>query len=199
MAHELRGASAIVGVGVAGLGEAPGWTAWEIMARAAKAALDDAGVRLDEVDGLFCAMMEDSMPALLAAEHLGVRPRFIDGTMVGGSSFVNFLASATAALHAGLCDVALVCYGSNQRTASGRLVTASKPPPFEAPYRPRYPHIRLRDGRRPAHARVRHHARAARRRRRRRPRLGRAQPRGVHARSAGRARTCSPRGWWAIR
>ena len=139
MAHELRGASAIVGVGVAGLGEAPGWTSWEIMARAAKAALDDAGVRLDQVDGLFCAMMEDSMPALLAAEHLGIRPRFVDGTMVGGSSFVNFLASATAALHAGLCDVALVCYGSNQRTASGRLVTASKPPPYEAPYRPRYP------------------------------------------------------------
>ena len=139
MAHEQRGASAIVGIGMAGLGEAPGWTSWEIMARSAKAALDDAGVRLDEVDGLFCAMMEDSMPALLAAEHLGIRPRFVDGTMVGGSSFVNFLASATAALHAGLCDVALVCYGSNQRTASGRLVTASKPPPYEAPYAPRYP------------------------------------------------------------
>lgn len=139
MAHELRGKSAIVGVGIAGLGEAPGWTAWDIMARSALGALDDAGLKLGDVDGLFCAMMEDSMPALLAAEYLGIRPRYVDGTMTGGSSFINYLTSATAALNAGLCDVALVCYGSNQRTASGRLVTASKPPPYEAPYAPRYP------------------------------------------------------------
>ncbi|WP_299651254.1 thiolase [uncultured Jannaschia sp.] len=139
MAHELRGKSAIAGLGVAGLGEAPGWTAWDIMARASLAALDDAGLTLGDVDGLFCAMMEDTMPALYAAEYLGIRPRYVDGTMTGGSSFVNYLGSATAALAAGLCDVALICYGSNQRTASGKLVTASKPPPYEAPYRPRYP------------------------------------------------------------
>ncbi|MGB3555565.1 MAG: acetyl-CoA acetyltransferase [Jannaschia sp.] len=139
MAHPLRGKSAIVGLAVSDLGEAPGRTAWEIMARSARAALADAGLGFGDVDGLFCAMMEDSMPAVLAAEYLGLRPRYIDGTMTGGSSFVNYLASATAALDAGLCDVALVCYGSNQRTASGRLVTASKPPPYEAPYAPRYP------------------------------------------------------------
>jgi acetyl-CoA acetyltransferase len=59
--------------------------------------------------------------------------------MTGGSSFVNYLSSATMALEAGLCDVALIAYGSNQRTASGKLVTASRPPPYEAMYRPRYP------------------------------------------------------------
>lgn len=59
--------------------------------------------------------------------------------MSGGSSFVNYLTSATMALDAGLCDVALIVYGSNQRTASGRLVTASRPPAYEAPYNPRYP------------------------------------------------------------
>ena len=79
------------------------------------------------------------MPALMAAEYLGIQPRFIDGTMSGGSSFVNYLTSATMALDAGLCDVALIVYGSNQRTASGRLVTASRPPAYEAPYNPRYP------------------------------------------------------------
>lgn len=79
------------------------------------------------------------MPTLMAAEYRGIRPRFVDGTLTGGSSFVNYLASATAAIEAGLCDVALVCYGSNQRTASGKLVTASRLPPYEAPYKPRYP------------------------------------------------------------
>lgn len=139
MARELRGKSAIVGAGHAGFGEAPGLTAYDIMAEAGLTALADAGLRLSDVDGLFCTMMEDSMPALMAAEYLGIRPRFIEGTMTGGSSFVNYLSSATMALEAGLCDVALIAYGSNQRTASGKLVTASRPPPYEAIYRPRYP------------------------------------------------------------
>ena len=139
MDNSLRGKSAIVGLGVAGLGEAKGYNSWDIMAQSALAALADAGLELKDVDGLFCAMMEDSMPVLMAAEYLGIRPRFVEGTMTGGSSFVNYLASATAALDAGLCDVALVCYGSNQRTASGKLVTASRLPQYEAPYKPRYP------------------------------------------------------------
>ena len=139
MTTELRGKSAIVGTGHAGLGEAHGLTAYDVMAQSALAALGDAGLKLSDVDGLFCTMMEDSMPALMAAEYLGIQPRFIDGTMSGGSSFVNYLTSATMALDAGLCDVALIVYGSNQRTASGRLVTASRPPAYEAPYNPRYP------------------------------------------------------------
>jgi acetyl-CoA acetyltransferase len=84
-------------------------------------------------------MMEDGMPALMAAEYFGIRPRFIEGTMTGGSSFVNYLGSAAMALNAGLCEVALIVYGSNQRSASGKLVTASRPPAYEAPYNPRYP------------------------------------------------------------
>ena len=139
MSSELRGKSAIVGTGHAGFGEAHGLTAYEIMAQSALAALGDAGLKLSDVDGLFCTMMEDSMPGLMAAEYLGIEPRFIDGTMLGGSSFVNYLTSATMALDAGLCDVALIVYGSNQRTASGKLVTASRPPAYEAPYNPRYP------------------------------------------------------------
>ncbi len=139
MTSELRGKSAIVGTGHAGFGEAHGLTAYDVMAQSALAALGDAGLKLSDVDGLFCTMMEDSMPALMAAEYLGIQPRFMDGTMTGGSSFVNYLTSATMALEAGLCDVALIVYGSNQRTASGKLVTASRPPAYEAPYNPRYP------------------------------------------------------------
>ncbi|MBV1897160.1 MAG: thiolase, partial [Rhodobacteraceae bacterium] len=101
--------------------------------------LADAGLGLGDVDGLFCTMMEDSMPALMAAEYLGIQPRFVEGTMMGGSSFVNYLNTAAMALEAGLCDVALICYGSNQRTAAGRLVTASRVPPYEGLYQPRYP------------------------------------------------------------
>lgn len=139
MTKNLRGKTAIVGTGHAGFGEAHGFTAYDVMAQTAQAALKDAGLKLSDVDGLFCTMMEDSMPALMAAEYLGIQPRFLDGTMTGGSSFVNYLTSATMALETGLCDVALIVYGSNQRTASGKLVTASRPPVYEAPYNPRYP------------------------------------------------------------
>ncbi|MBV1863897.1 MAG: thiolase [Rhodobacteraceae bacterium] len=139
MGDNLRGKSAIVGVGHAGFGEAHGQTAYEIMAQSSLTALADAGLKLSDVDGLFCTMMEDSMPVVMAAEYLGITPRYIDGTMSGGSSFVNYLTSATMALEMGLCDVALICYGSNQRSASGKLVTASKLPPYEGLYSPRYP------------------------------------------------------------
>ena len=135
----LRGRTAIVGTGHAGFGEAHGLSAWDVMALAAGAAVADAGLKLSDVDGLFCTMMEDSMPSLMAAEYLGIRPRFIEGTMTGGSSFVNYLISAALALEAGLCNVALIAYGSNQRTAAGKLVTASRLPSWEAPFAPRYP------------------------------------------------------------
>jgi acetyl-CoA acetyltransferase len=72
-------------------------------------------------------------------EYLGLKPKFFDGTNVGGSSFELHLLQATMALDAGLCDVALVCYGSNQRTAGGRLVSMSEPQWHETPYNPRHP------------------------------------------------------------
>jgi acetyl-CoA acetyltransferase len=42
-------------------------------------------------------------------------------------------------LNAGLCDVALICYGSNAKTGSGKHVTGAEVPPYEAPYKPRFP------------------------------------------------------------
>ena len=139
--HTLRGAAAIVGTGLAGCGDAPGFTHLELLAQAVDAALADAGLKLQDVDGLFTATLTNFMPALTVAEYLGLRPAVVDGTNVGGSSFLQHAISAAMALRLGLCKVALICYGSNQRSASGRLVTLSQadPPPYEAPYKPRYP------------------------------------------------------------
>ncbi len=135
----LRGASAIVGIGSAGTGAAPGRNATELMAESALAAIADAGLRLADVDGIFAATSTHAFPTLSVAEYLGLRPRVQDGTNIGGSSFEAHLLSATMALAAGQCDVALICYGSNQRTAGGRLVSMSEPQPHEAPYKPRHP------------------------------------------------------------
>lgn len=141
MTHELRGKSAVVGVGMAGLGEAPGMSHLEIMGASAHAALEDAGLKLTDVDGLFSANTVNFVPGLTVSEYLGIHPRYLDATNIGGSSFNDHVISATAALNAGLCDVALICYGSNQRTAAGKLVSSSDQPNYEREYKPRYPVI----------------------------------------------------------
>jgi acetyl-CoA acetyltransferase len=139
MAHPLRGRTAVVGIGNAGTGEAPGWSAIELLAKASLAAIEDAGLTLPDIDAIFAATSSHAFPTLSVGEYLGIKPRFFDGTNVGGSSFEMHLLQAALALDAGLCDAALICYGSNERTAGGRLVSMSEPQWHEAPYKPRHP------------------------------------------------------------
>lgn len=140
MTHRLRGATAIVGIGKAGLGgQAAGLSALDLMATASLNALADAGLELADVDGLFVSSSVHANPTLSAAEYLGIRPRYSNGSMIGGASFVAHALTAAMALDAGLCDVALIAYGSNQRSAGGRLMSLSEPQPYEAVYKPRYP------------------------------------------------------------
>jgi len=137
----MRGSVAIAGVGLAGCGEAPGWSEMEIAAAAAQNALADAGLSARDVDGVVIASTNIFMSGLALAEHLGIRPKFTESSMIGGSSFVGHLIPAALALNAGLCDTVLVAYGSNQRTGTGRAEAgrhkmALDPQPFEHPYKP---------------------------------------------------------------
>jgi acetyl-CoA acetyltransferase len=111
----------------------------ELLGQAAVAAVADAGLKMTDIDGVFAATSSHAFPTMSVVEYLGLRPRYFDGTNVGGSSFELHLLQATMALDAGLCDAALVCYGSNQRTAGGRLVSMSEPQWHETPYAPRHP------------------------------------------------------------
>ncbi|MEU8196534.1 acetyl-CoA acetyltransferase [Microbispora amethystogenes] len=141
--RDLRGATAIVGVAESDLGEVgPDRYAIELAAQAAGAALAEAGLTTRDVDGLFCAIAGRGMAPLDVAEYLGIRPRYTDGTMVGGSSFVSHLHHAALAITSGACDVALIVYGSTARSDSGRGRLATGPPElpsYEAAYRPRMP------------------------------------------------------------
>jgi acetyl-CoA acetyltransferase len=92
---------------------APDKTDWQIMGECAKGALDDAGLELSDVDGLFAAGMGMGMMGVVQlSEYLDVKPSYIDGTNIGGSSFVAHVNHAAAAIHAGMCEVALILYGS---------------------------------------------------------------------------------------
>ena len=136
----LRGKAAVVGVAESGLGEVgSGFTPLDLIGQATLRALDDAGLERSDVDGLFSASAYHHMPTLSAGEYLGIRPRYSDATSMGGSSFVSHLFHAAAAIDAGLCEVALITYGSTQRSGGGRLVSGSEADPYEAPFNPRYP------------------------------------------------------------
>lgn len=129
----LRGCSAIVGTGLSEFGEVPGWSQFELMAQAVERALADAGLKKSDVDGVFAMIEPASLPAPAVCEYLGLRPKVMEGTMLGGSSFVNFLQWAALSLQARLCDVALIAYGSNAR--SGRVRPGGFAPiPYETVY-----------------------------------------------------------------
>ena len=136
----MRGGAAIVGVAESDLGEVgPEYTPLDLIGQATLRALEDASLKKEDVDGLFSASAYYHMPTLSVGEYLGIRPRYSDATSMGGSSFVSHLFHAAAAIDAGLCEVALITYGSTQRSGGGRLVSGSETLPYEAPYNARYP------------------------------------------------------------
>ncbi|MGI9432470.1 MAG: hypothetical protein ACR2PQ_09665, partial [Myxococcota bacterium] len=109
----LSGQAAIAGVYEHPSRWAPEKTEFQLMAESARGALDDCGLTLGDVDGLFAASMSMGiMGVVQLSEYLNLKPRHLDGTNIGGSSFVAHVSHAAAAIHAGLCDVALVLYGS---------------------------------------------------------------------------------------
>jgi acetyl-CoA acetyltransferase len=135
----MKGAQArqavIVGVADAPLrdGMVPGGqNVLQIQAYAAKAALAEAGLRFEDVDGLLVAGSwgipgPGNLMALTVGEYLGIRPAFIDGTQIGGSSFEAHVAHAALALQAGYCEVALITYGSTQRSERARSLAGRGP------------------------------------------------------------------------
>ena len=121
-------------------------------AEAAYNALEDAGLKMSDVDGLLSA----GFGTLTLAEYLGIEPTYTDSTAVGGSSFIIHIAHAMAAINAGYCEVALVTHGEAGRSARSRAGgNASEPgPQFESPVRIHWRADQLRDGRATLHAPV---------------------------------------------
>ena len=136
----LRGAVAIAGAAESELGEvAPGLTPTDLMVQASLRALEDCGLAVADVDGLFAATTQLPMGPLNLGEALGVRPRVTDATQVGGSSPMLQLDHARAAIAAGQCEVALLAYGSTQRSVGRASASVQEVSPYEAPYRPLLP------------------------------------------------------------
>ncbi|HEX5365103.1 MAG TPA: hypothetical protein VFW63_00360, partial [Acidimicrobiales bacterium] len=115
MPHPLRGAAAIVGAtdAVSPSGSLDR-SVEELEVDMIGDALDDAGLTVADVDTV---MSNNGMMASLdLAERLGVRGRFTDSTMTGGSSFEVLVEHAAAAIAMGLSDVAVIVYAATPRS-----------------------------------------------------------------------------------
>ena len=115
--HPLRGAAAIVGVAdeVHPSGMIDG-SIRSLEARMVRTALDDAGLTLADVDGVFTNMGAGWAASMELAEYLGIQARWTDSTQTGGSSFEIHVEHAAAAIALGLCDVAVTVYASTPRS-----------------------------------------------------------------------------------
>ena len=113
----LSNSACIVGVDESDeIGSLPGKSQLTLHLEAVSNAVSDAGLKVSDVDGIFTAGQHS--PALLG-EALGVTPRYVDGTSVGGCSFIIMVGHAVAALHHGLCDVAVISHGESGRSGVG--------------------------------------------------------------------------------
>jgi acetyl-CoA acetyltransferase len=97
------------------VGVLPDKSALQLHAEAAFNALADAGLTKDDVDGVLCA----GQSPVAVAEYLGIVPRFLDGTSVGGCSFMLHVRHAAAAIKSGLCTTALITHGQSGRSRVG--------------------------------------------------------------------------------
>ena len=94
------------------IGRVPGKSAMQLAAEATKNALADAGLTPADVDGVFTCGLSWA-PTMQVCEFLGIKARYFDGTSVGGSAFVVHVEHALAAIHAGLCNVAVIVHGEH--------------------------------------------------------------------------------------
>ncbi|MBY0411279.1 MAG: thiolase, partial [Burkholderiaceae bacterium] len=129
------GKSAIVAATTYGMGESPGRSSMDLAVSASLNALDQVGLKPSDVDGLFICLPDDFLSGLTFAEYLGIQPRLTENNRTGSSAFLTHAMWAALAIESGQCDVALIACGSNQRTASGGLVSAMRPSVYEEPYK----------------------------------------------------------------
>jgi acetyl-CoA acetyltransferase len=119
------------------LGKIPNVSQLQLHADAALNALEDAGLKPSDIDGVATAGASPTE----VAYYMGITPTWVDGTSVGGCSFMLHVRHACSAINEGLCDTVLITHGESGRSGVGRGgfgggggLGASLSAQFEGPY-----------------------------------------------------------------
>jgi acetyl-CoA acetyltransferase len=105
---------AVAGVALSDVGRVDHSTPYALTAQAARRALADAGLTPDEVDGVASTSL-GSLAPIEVAEYMGLAPRWLDSTSVGGAAWEVMASHAADAISLGHADVVLLAYGSTAR------------------------------------------------------------------------------------
>ena len=121
------------------LGVVPGLSQLQLHADAALNAMADAGLKPSDIDGVATA----GETPVQVAHYLGITPTWVDGTSVGGCSFMIHVRHAAAAIQMGLAKTILITHGESGRSGVGRPPRGVPPDSlagqFEQPYGPMGP------------------------------------------------------------
>ncbi len=117
------------------MGNIPNQSEFSLQADAALNAISDAGLKPGDIDGLAVA----GQPVDAIAQYLGIVPKWIDGTSIGGSSFLLHVRHAVAAITAGYCKTMLIVHGESGKSGVGaagfpKFLAGNLGGEFEVPY-----------------------------------------------------------------
>jgi acetyl-CoA acetyltransferase len=122
------------------IGSVPDMAQIMLHADAALNAMADAGLKPADIDGVAC--VGPMMPQQIA-HYLGITPKWVDGTGVGGCSFMLHVRHAAAAIHAGYCKTVLITHGESGKSRVNGTPRPAEPQSlngqFEAPFGPMGP------------------------------------------------------------
>ncbi len=102
----------------------PGTSSLQIKAASAIKALEDAGLSGKDIDAVYDTGTHQGIGGLGISEYLGLKPRIIDNTAVGGTSYEFQANHAAKMIAAGKCEVALLTYGSTAHSDRRNIGTA---------------------------------------------------------------------------
>jgi acetyl-CoA acetyltransferase len=101
---------------VSPLGVFPEFSQLGLHAESAIRAMKETGLKPSDIDGVACAGASPTE----VAYYLGITPKYVDGTSVGGCSFMIHVRHAVAAIESGLCTTVLVTHGESGKSGIGR-------------------------------------------------------------------------------
>jgi len=127
--HPLRDKAAVVGVGASRQGKIPGSSALSLAVEAFKQALDDSGLKKEQIDGLLTmagtTSPEDAQNYLRLGETLGIDPRYTGTMKMGGGTAGALLHQAALAVNAGMANYVACVFGDAAATGGSRFNRAS--------------------------------------------------------------------------